>query len=177
MARPSKPAKLIAIEGKAHRTKKELAHRSAKEAETISGFPMKEDPAFKKDTVAHKIFQSTRKMMKAIGKDDLLYSAVVNRYAVISSEVHRLENSRMMSEELLEELRQSRDDYSNFKEYAEAAETIQSTILEIDKQLKAKRQQLFSIEKESCMTIASALRSIPKTPETKTSALREALGG
>lgn len=177
MARPSKPAKLIAIEGKSHRTKKELAHRQAKENETISGLPMKETPGVKKNPVAHKVFQSTRKMLKAIGKDDTLYSAVVNRYAMISAEVQKLEESRSLLQETLSEISEHKAEFAEFTEYLNAVSQNQKLLLDIDKQLKAKRQQLFSIEKESCMTIASALRSIPKAPETKTSALKEALGG
>ena len=46
-----------------------------------------------------------------------------------------------------------------------------------DKLLQQKRKMLLDIEKENIMTIASALRSVPKKAENKTNTLREALGG
>ena len=41
MGRPSKPTKVIAMEKKSHRTKKEMATRKANEAATLSGLPLK----------------------------------------------------------------------------------------------------------------------------------------
>ena len=39
---------------------------------------------------------------------------------------------------------------------------MQKNIVSLDKQIQAKRKMLLDIEKENVMTIASALRSIPK---------------
>ena len=113
MARPSKPAQLISIEHKSHRTKKELAHRKEQEAKTLSGHVIKEAAEVKGDALAHKIFQTTKKMLKAIGKDDILYGAVINRYCKISAEVCRLESTRQTAEQTLEEIRESRSDYED----------------------------------------------------------------
>ena len=165
MGRPSKPANVIQMEKKSHRTKRELAVRKAGEASTLSGHPLKEAPATKADPVAHKTYQTIRKMFKAIEKDDGLYSPMVNRYCKITSEAEKLEADRARTEKLLEEDMDPKD-------YVEMMRLLMS----IDKELKSKRQQLFAIEKESCMTIASALRSIPKKPEQSAmSELKKAL--
>ena len=165
MGRPSKPTNVIQMEKKSHRTKREMAVRKAGEASTLSGHPLKEAPATKADPVAHKTYQTIRKMFKAIEKDDGLYSPMVNRYCKITSEAEKLEADRARTEKLLEEDMDPKD-------YVEMMRLLMS----IDKELKSKRQQLFAIEKESCMTIASALRSIPKKPEQSAmSELKKAL--
>jgi predicted transcriptional regulator len=52
---------------------------------------------------------------------------------------------------------------------------IYGSIIALDKQIQTKRKMLLDIEKENIMTIAAALRSIPKKPEDKTNPLKEAL--
>ncbi|MBR4668544.1 MAG: hypothetical protein IKO76_07305 [Butyrivibrio sp.] len=170
MGRPSKPAKMIILEGnKDRRTKKELATRAANEKATLSGNPMKEAPETKVDPVAHKTFQAIRKMFKAIEKDDALYSPTINRYCRITSEVKSLESDRARTEQMIDDFKGDIEP----KDYI----AMMKLIISIDSQLKAKRQQLLQIEKESCMTIASALRSIPKKPEKNQSDLKKALYG
>lgn len=168
MGRPSKPTNVIQMEKKSHRTKREMAVRKAGEASTLSGHPLKEAPATKADPVAHKTYQIIRKMFKAIEKDDGLYSPMVNRYCKITSEAEKLEIERARTEKMLEE----QEDNLEPKEFIE----MMKLLVSIDRELKNKRQQLFAIEKESCMTIASALRSIPKKPEQSAmSELKKAL--
>ena len=169
MARPSKPTKVITMEKKSHRTKKELADRKAREAGTLSGTPMKESADTKNDPVAHKTYRSLKKMFKAIEKDDALYSQTVNRYCMITAEVEKLQADRSRTEKMIEDSK----DGCEPKEFIEMMKLLMS----IDRELKSKRQQLFAIEKENCMTIASALRSIPKKPEQNTSELKRALYG
>lgn len=169
MARPSKPTKVITMEKKSHRTKRELAERKAKEAATLSGSPMKEFAETKEDPVAHKTYRNIKKMFKAIEKDDALYSNTVNRYCMISAEVERLQSDRAKTEKMIEDSEGNCEP----KDFIEMMKLLMS----IDRELKNKRQQLFSIEKESCMTIASALRSIPKKPEQNQSELKKALYG
>lgn len=169
MGRPPKPVNIIQMEKKSHRTKKELATRKAAEKSTLSGMPLKEAPGTKKDPVAHKTFRTLKKMFKAIDKDDALYSHTVNRYCMITSEVEKLEADRARTEQMIEES-ESECEPKDFIE-------MMRLTMSIDKQLKEKRQQLFQIEKECCMTIASSLRSIPKKPEEKKSELKKALYG
>ena len=54
---------------------------------------------------------------------------------------------------------------------------MQKNLISLDRQVQAKRKMLMDIEKENIMTIASSLRTIPKKPEKKRNALREALEG
>ena len=177
MARPAKTASIIALEGKSHRTKKELAYRRRQENANLTGQPMKEDRNTRVNEVAHKEFLRLKKIMKAIEKDDAIYSAVINRYCIITSEVAALETTRMSLNELADEIKNHRDDYDSFKEYSKALVEMQGQIISVDISIQKKRQQLFQIEKENCMTVSSSLRVFNKTPETKTNALKEALGG
>jgi len=177
MARPSKAASVIALEGRSHRTKKELAYRRQKENANMTGQPLKEDRNTRVNEAAHKEFLRLKKIMKAIEKDDAIYSAVINRYCIITAETSDLVTTRMSLSELAEEIKSHRDDYDSFKEYQKELLAIQEQITSVDISIQKKRQQLFSIEKENCMTVSSSLRVFNKTPETKTNALKEALGG
>ena len=57
------------------------------------------------------------------------------------------------------------NDEIELKEYLRLANAIQRNIVDIDKQIQSKRKMMFDIERENLMTIASALRSIPKKAE------------
>lgn len=76
---------------------------------------------------------------------------------------------------LIEDLKEQ---FENSKEYLEDEEVAKETrkfassiteltksMIEIDRQIQQKRKMLLDIEKENVMTIASALRVIPKKPE------------
>jgi hypothetical protein len=66
----------------------------------------------------------------------------------------------------------------NFKlEYAKSIQKIMASMLAIDKQIQTKRKMLLDIEKENVMTIASALRSIPKNVEKDDNPLLKVLRG
>ena len=54
---------------------------------------------------------------------------------------------------------------------------IQKNIVNLDKQVQAKRKMMMAIEKESIMTLAAAMRSVPKTPEIETNPLLAILEG
>ena len=55
------------------------------------------------------------------------------------------------------------ENIANYKlEYAKSIAKIMSSMNAIDKQIQSKRKMLLDIEKENVMTIASALRCIPK---------------
>ena len=54
---------------------------------------------------------------------------------------------------------------------------MQKNLVSLDKQVQAKRKMLLDIEKENIMTIASALRSVPKKTEKKDNPLLAALNG
>lgn len=52
---------------------------------------------------------------------------------------------------------------------------MQANIISLDKQIQAKRKMMFDIERENIMTIAAALRSIPKKAEPEDNPLLKAL--
>ena len=52
---------------------------------------------------------------------------------------------------------------------------MQKNLISLDKQVQTKRKMLLDIEKENIMTIASALRSVPKKTEKKENPLLAAL--
>ena len=54
---------------------------------------------------------------------------------------------------------------------------MQKNLSSLDKQVQTKRKMLLDIEKENIMTIASALRSVPKKVEKKDNPLLAALNG
>jgi len=54
--------------------------------------------------------------------------------------------------------------------YFKLVTDMQKSFVNLDKQIQSKRNMMLAIEKENLMTIASALRSIPKTVEKKTKA-------
>ena len=63
------------------------------------------------------------------------------------------------------------------KEYYNLELGMQKNLVSLDKQVQAKRKMLLDIEKENIMTIASALRSVPKKTEKKDNPLLAALTG
>lgn len=62
-------------------------------------------------------------------------------------------------------------------EYTKSIDRLLRNIINLDKQIQTKRRMLFDIEKENIMTIASALRSIPKEVKTEENPLLKALQG
>ena len=62
-------------------------------------------------------------------------------------------------------------------EYYRLKVQMQGKIIDLDKQVQAKRKMLFEIEKENLMTIASALRNVPKKTDGKEDPLLAVLKG
>lgn len=175
MGRPSKSADVLKSEGKSHRTKAELAAREKAENAALTGIKIHEFPSVKNDRVAHAEFRRVKKLLAAVGKDDALYEAIINRYCELKSEVAGLGQMRCTTQEVLDNLREERGDM-DAKEYYELQCNLQKQIMAIDNGIQRKRKMLMDIEKECAMTVSAALRSIPKTPQKKVSALDEALG-
>jgi phage terminase small subunit len=177
MPTPPKPFTVLKSEKKSHRTKKELKQREQGEAALSTGAALKERPEVKNNAVAHKEFKRLSELLKAIQKNDAIYEGVINRYCLMVSECNEFEElkARLYSE--LSELgRKQHEGELDFVAYLEHKDKMQSKILACDKQLQAKRKMLLDIEKENIMTIAAALRSIPKKTESKSNKLLEALG-
>ena len=159
MARPSKTVDVIEKEGKSHRTKEELRVRKEAEQAALTGIKMREYPEVKDDEVAHREFARVRRILSSVGKNDAIYEAVINEYAMLKSDIDRYTK-----------LRNSLDGDESIK----GADKIKLELSCDDRIDKFKRRG-FDIEKENGMTIASSLRAIPKKPEKKANPLLEAL--
>ena len=167
-------------EKKSHRTKKELEQRKRGEEALTSGQCFKESVEVKKNPVAHKEFVRINKILKNINKNDALYEPVINRYCIIQAECKDFEIKRESFRRDLEELTNEKDRLIDsgeisLSEYFKLKNTMQASIIKLDSQVQSKRKMLLDIEKENIMTIASALRCVPKKTEQKSNALMEAL--
>lgn len=175
MPTPPKPFSVLKSEGKSHRTKKELKLREQGEKALSTGTALKARSEVKKNKIANKEFKRIDELLKKIEKNDAIYEAVINRYCLIYAEcidfeakknklyelVDKLENQFEESKEYLEQ----EDLAKETRRFAKSISEIMGSIVDLDKQLQPKRKMLLDIEKENIMTIASALRVIPKKPE------------
>lgn len=173
MPTPAKPFTVLVNEKKSHRTKAELKMREEGEKSLSTDIKLKERKEVKKNKIAHKEFQRIQKLLENIDKNDAIYEAVINRYCLIQAECYDLEKRREEFYKLIFQLKEESkevtdkadndEDVMTYKlEYAKAIAKMMSSMLSIDKQIASKRKMLLDIEKENVMTIASALRSIPK---------------
>lgn len=175
MPTPPKPFSVLKSEGKSHRTKKELKVREQGEKALSTGTALKARSEVKKNKIANKEFKRINELLKKIEKNDAIYEAVINRYCLIYAECIEFEDKKVKLYELIDKLEEQ---FELSKEYLEDEEMAKETrkfarsiseiigsIVELDKQLQPKRKMLLDIEKENIMTIASALRVIPKKPE------------
>lgn len=173
MPTPAKPFKVLTTENKSHRTKAELKMREEGEKALSTEIELKERKEVKQNKVAHKEFKRIEKLLKNISKNDAIYEAVINRYCLLQAECFDLEERREEFYKLIFDLKAEMtsvtdkmdydEDIATYKlEYAKAIAKITNSMMAIDKQIASKRKMLLDIEKENVMTIASALRSIPK---------------
>ena len=182
MARPSKPVLVLENEKKSHRTKAELQKRKEEEAKLLSGMEMKERREVRENKEAHKEFARLKKLMKNIEKNDALYEAVINRYAMILAECKDFEEKREGFYRDLQELTENKEEMLENEEislsgYYKLKNTMQKNIIDLDRQVQAKRKMLLEIEKENVMTIAASLRSIPKKEDKTEDPLLKVLKG
>ena len=167
MSRPPKPASVLRAEGRSHRTKAELEQREKGEAALLSGQKCFERESVKADSVAHKEYQRLVKLMRAIDKDDALYAPVYNRYCELFAEAdyykHKIARLRELAERLEEKFDELDDASSeDISDFAKALTNLLRQINSMDSAVMQKRKMMFDIEKENCMTVAAALRTIPK---------------
>lgn len=161
--RPSKPAGIIEFEGISHRTNEELKQRSDAEKALLTGIAMQMWPDVRKNKKASDEFERVRELFSIIGKDDALHEGGVNRYCLLFAECHDLEIKRNLFNKSLAELkREYNKDKIDADKYFNLVSKLQGNFISLDKQIQSKRNMMLAIEKENLMTIASALRSIPK---------------
>lgn len=186
MPTPPKPFAVLSSEKKSHRTKNELSKRKQGEEALATGVVIKERPEVKNNIIANKEFKRINNLLKKINKNDAIYEAVINRYCMITAECFDLELKR---EEFYQMIQELRSEFKRTKQYVEDEKErailmieftkeiarITNGILNIDSAIQQKRKMLFDLEKENIMTIASALRSIPKKEGSKGESLADIL--
>ena len=187
MARPSKPAEVIRQEKKSHRTKAELNTRDAGEKSLLSKTKMQERKEVKSDKIAHAEFLRVSKLMRAIGKDDALYSSALNTYCLLYSEIRELHEQLRTLDRTAALMRESFERLVDDPENRVASEQIirfeqsftrlVSQRLNISSTIDRKRKMMLDIDKENVMTVSAALRSIPKQPEKQENPLLAVLLG
>jgi hypothetical protein len=187
LARPSKPAAVIKTEKKSHRTKAELEARENAENGLLSNKKLQERKEVKENKTAHSEFQRVSKLMKAIGKDDALYSSGINTYCLLYAEIGNLTEQMKALDKTGDMLRESFERLVDDPESGIEPETIIqfeksftrliSQKLNISSMIDKKRKMMLDIDKENVMTISAALRSIPKQPETKENPIYAILRG
>lgn len=181
MSRPPKPVSVIKSEKVAHRTKKELIQREQGEKALLTSIPLKERDEVKNNIAAHKEFLRVSKLLDTIDKSDSMYEPIINRYCLMQAECIEFVRLREKMYSSIEKLEEKLDDMElDEREMmlitSELAKISQAAI-NLDKQVQTKRKMLLDIEKECVMTIASALRNVPKKEEKKVNPLLEALAG
>jgi predicted nuclease with TOPRIM domain len=183
MPTPPKPFTVLTNEKKSHRTKSELNQRKQGEEALSTGVALRERSEVRNNQIAHKEFKRLNDLLKNIGKNDAIYETIINRYCIMVSECVDMETKRekiyeqaQRLEQKLEELGQDAE-FNELRAITNDIACIYGTMINIDKQIQSKRKMLLDIEKENIMTIAAALRSIPKTPEKKSNSLKEILNG
>ena len=172
MPTPPKPHIVLINEGKSHRTKAELKQREEAEKALVTGEKLKERKEVKENPIAHKEFRRISKLLKNIEKNDALYEPIINRYCLLQAECKEFEEKREQVFKSMLELESSKEDFEkndDIKSYYKMILDMQKNMVNIDKQVQSKRIMLLNIEKENIMTIASALRSIPKKVDEETS--------
>ncbi len=105
---------------------------------------------------------------------------MINRYCQLYAECKDFEEKR---EAIYKQLLDLQENYQKMideeemtiKEYYNLELGMQKNLISLDKQVQTKRKMLLDIEKENIMTIASALRSVPKKTEKKENPLLAAL--
>ena len=174
----AKPYLVLLEENKSHRTKKELLHRKQAEAQLFTGKTLKEWQEIKQNDVAHKEFSRIKKLLKSIDKDDDIFAGPINRYCLLMAECKDFEEKREKAYQRIsdmEERKEAFEENNALTDYFKTIAMLEKHLIDLDKQVQTKRKMMFDIEKENLMTVAAAMRSIPKKPDKKKSKLEEAL--
>ena len=172
MPQPPKPASVLRAEGKSHRTKKELEYREQAESELKTNEKIVMSTQVKKNPLAKKEFKRLKGLLEKIDKDDALVQNSINRYCLMCAELVEFEEKREEFFDGIKSLKKVFEDEKNKDEKEKVLKTIEyfnllakmeSSLISLDKQVMQKRKMLLDLEKENIMTIASQLRTIPKT--------------
>lgn len=161
MPTPRKPVKMMSK----HLDKETKQLREEAEENLLSGERWREYPEVKNNATAHRFFKRIAELYSRIEKDDALTEPIINRYCMIQAECYDFEHKREVFSDNLDTLI-SNDEMEDETKFSIEAK-MQQSILNVDKQLMAKRNMLLNIEKETLMTLKAQLSSIPKKKEEK----------
>lgn len=172
MGRPPKLLAVITSEQKTHLTKAQKEARKQGEAALLTGKKLTEWREVRDNPTAHKEYRRLAKLLEFIDKDDDLYRNIINRYCLLYAECLGYQEQRDTFyrgiEELKEEYNSGEIDTENDmkpSDYYKLLNNMQKNVAFLDKNLAEKRRMMLDIEKESTMTIAAALRAVPKQAE------------
>lgn len=119
-----------------------------------------------------------KKLLKSIKKDDDIFGSAINRYCLLQAKLADFEKKRediSQGIQMVEEDRDNIEEDSSLTSYYKILANMEKTMIDIDKQVMAKRKMMLDLEKENLMTVAAAMRSIPKKAAEKKSRLREVI--
>ncbi|WP_163526624.1 P27 family phage terminase small subunit [Halobacillus ihumii] len=151
--RSSKPVQLVKMEGKSHRTKKELDHREKVEQSLYTGIKFKESPVVKSDPVAHKEFLRLKKLYKHIEYIDGLDERIINRYCnMVSQELSYSKQIDSLTEKL--------EDVESIEEEIGIYKTIHNSTTKLNQI----RDMLLKIEDRLFLNPTARVKAIPKSP-------------
>lgn len=167
MPKPPKSVAILKIEGKSHRTKAELAARERGEKATLTGVKIKKKDAVRNNIIANREFTRLQKLLAAIDKDDAIYENVLNRYCQLYAECLNFEVERDNVFKSIDEMNQTMGELIDsgdisLADFYKQRNALYSRTISLDRQIQNKRDMMLKIEKENLMTIAAALRSVPK---------------
>lgn len=184
LGRAPKTVAVMKENRRVHRSKAELEEREKAESAVLTGVSCVERESTKNDPIAHEEYQRVIQLLGAIGKDDALYASGINRYCMLYAEVERSSSDMRGLYEILDKAKAAFDklpepDSSEISVFMKQYSGILKEINTINSSVTTKRRMMFDLEKEYCMTIAAAQRTIPKSaePSAENDALLEALQG
>ena len=164
--RPPKTAAVLQMEGISHKTRRELDLRRQQEEAALTGLTMRENKQVRENQSAHAIFIRLRSLLRKVEKDDAIYEMSMNRYALLAAECEESQSRRARLEGIINDLHDRMAEFE-YPEYIKLVISTEKQISAVDSALTKKRDQLLAIEKESLLTVASALRSIQKKPKQR----------
>lgn len=176
--RAPKTVKVLQMEGKSHRTKRELAIRQHMEADNATGYPIREEAKVRQDPVAHREFRRVMRLMKALEKNDDLFGAEINLYCQLKGEIEQEEQTRDKWLEAIRNLEAQARMLDEPKDVMEANKIVMGMmtgVRQCENRIAQKRRLRMDIEKRNMMDIASSLRGVTRAQD-KPNPLKEALG-
>lgn len=150
-----------------HKSRAEKEEREERGTAMLTGREIKERQEVSNSPTAHKEFLRLMKIMKAIGKNDALYEAQINRMAELTGETDDLriqrDTTKKRIDQLEEKLESGDGDFDKLNRSIAAA---QKMYLELDKQIMKKREMLSKLETTNCFTVSTSTRTVnTKLPE------------